>query len=109
MTTIPNSTTPETLRDAGQATDKGGFTKAGRAYQKHGSRNPSRWGAPTGKPEAVNEMGQRHLDQIIDAPDTQWTTRHHARFGDILEGRLADGRGARWSIDGQTFYGFLEE
>lgn len=109
MNTVPNSITPETLRAAGEVVDRSSFTKAGRAYQKHGSRRPSRWGSPVGNSEVINEIGQQHLDQIINSPDTQWTIRHHARFGEILEGRLPDGRGVRWSADGRTFHGFLED
>ena len=108
-----------TLSDAGRALDKGavkkkdgtiiGFTRAGRAIQKHGSRSPEVWGDPAGKsPTELNASGQAVVDQIANSPDTVWTARHHTRFGDVLEGKLPDGRGARWSGDGKKFHGFLE-
>jgi hypothetical protein len=53
------------------------------------------------------QEGQSQLDEIINSPDTSWETRHHARFGDIIEGKLPDGRAARWSSDG-NFIGFIE-
>lgn len=96
------------LSGAGQAPDTGAFTRAGRAFQKHGSRNPNTWGKPKGSPADMNSTGQGILDNIINSPDTSWQTRHHARFGDVVEGRLPDGRGARWSGDGRNFHGFLE-
>ena len=97
-----------TLLEAGQVMDRNGFTKAGRAWQKHGSRNPAKWGFPQGPPEVINQAGQQQLQQIITLTESEWIVRHHARFGNILEGRLLDGRGARWSADGQTFIGFIE-
>jgi len=100
--------TTETLARAGEVPDRGGFSRAGRAYQKHGSRNPTRWGQPRGNPSAMNGRGQAILDEIVNSPDTQWTARHHAMHGDIIEGRLPDGRGARWSADGNNFFGFIE-
>jgi len=33
---------------------------------------------------------------------------YHARFGYILEYKLPDGRGVRFTIDGKKFIGFIE-
>jgi hypothetical protein len=96
------------LSTAGQTLDRNGLTQAGRAFQKHGSRNPGLWGQPRGNVSALNVAGQAHLDEIVNSSDTVWVTRHHAMYGGILEGRLPDGRGARWSADGSHFYGFLD-
>jgi hypothetical protein len=96
------------LSRVGQALDRNRLTRAGRAFQKHGSRNPGLWGQPTGSANDLNVMGQTHLDEIVNSSDTVWTSRHHAMYGDILEGHLPDGRGARWSADGSYFFGFLD-
>jgi hypothetical protein len=96
-----------TLSDAGKELDRGGYTQAGRSYQKHASRDPGKWGPPKGNTDVINQEGQSQLDEIINSPDTSWETRHHARFGDIIEGKLPDGRAARWSTNG-IFIGFIE-
>jgi hypothetical protein len=95
------------LSDAGKELDRGGYTQAGRSYHKHASRDPGKWGSPRGNAGAINQKGQLQLDEIISSPNTSWETRHHAKFGDIIEGKLPDGRAARWSTNG-NFIGFIE-
>ena len=46
------------------------------------------------------------LDKIVT--NSKPRIRHHARFGDILEYRLLDGKGARFSTDDKKFIGFIE-
>lgn len=102
---------PSTLKlsTAGQAPDRNGLTSAGRAFQKHGSRNPGIWGKPEGTFQNMNKKGQQILDQIINSSTTKWTTPTRLRYGGkVVEGRLPDGRGGRWSGDGSIFHGFLE-
>lgn len=93
----------DVLSKAGQEPDKGDLTRAGREFYKHGKRYPEVWGLPEGNAETLNNCGQERLDSIISSPDTQWNTRHHARFGYVVEGQLPDRRGARWSADGRKF------
>jgi hypothetical protein len=103
--TIPDR---ETLSQAGGEAYKNNLTRAGHEFQKHGNRSSGVWETPKGNTEQLNADGQRTLDGIIDSPDAEWQTRHHARFGDIVEARTQDGRGARWSSDGQRFHCFLD-
>src|SRR5690606_27903998 len=53
------------LSKAGQALDRGGLTKAGRALEKHGSRPGSVFGKATGNVSAKNAQGQAALDDIL--------------------------------------------
>lgn len=98
----------ETLSKAGEEPHRNGLTRAGHAFQKHGDRSSGIWEKPKGNPEQLNKTGQRTLDGFINAPDAQWTARHHKRFGNIVESRQPDGRGARWSADGKHLHGFLD-
>ena len=97
------------LAEAGKVPSKGGFTEAGRAFQKHADRvGGELWGKVQGTPAEINAKGQSILETIVNSEDTQWSTRYHARFGDILEGYLPDGRGARWSLNPVVkFIGFI--
>lgn len=104
-----NGNIPEAavLAKAGEEPDKGDLTRAGRAFQKHGDRSKM-WDKPKGNPEALNKTGQEKLEDIIHSPDARWQTRHHFRVGNVIEARLPDGRGARWSDNGQKLEGFLD-
>lgn len=100
---------PENLSELGKEVDRNGFTKAGRAIQKH--QSTSRPGSGTfpqikGRPESYNKAGQEALEGILKDPSAVSSSRHHARLGDITEIRLPDGSGARFGNDG--FMGFLE-
>ena len=86
------------LSNAGKETDRGGLTKAGRAFQKHASRSDL-WGRIQGDANVLNQTGQDVLDDIITHPSTTWESRSTGRFGPVLEARLPDGRGARWGLD----------
>lgn len=82
----------------------GKFTVAGRALQKHGSREGSAFPAVKGNPSQINEQGQQVLDGIIKSTDT--SLKEGNRFGgfDVFS---SDGRGTRFDQDG-NFRGFLE-
>jgi filamentous hemagglutinin len=86
------------------AAKSGNFTVAGRALQKHGSREGSAYPAAKGTPAQINEQGQKILDGIIKAPGA--SVKEGNRFGgfDVI---APDGRGARFDPQG-NFRGFLE-
>lgn len=86
------------------AAKSGNFTVAGRALQKHGSRDGSAYPSAKGTPAQINEQGQKILDGIINAPNA--SVKEGNRFGgfDVI---VPDGRGARFDPQG-NFRGFLE-
>ncbi|WP_350305032.1 two-partner secretion domain-containing protein [Photorhabdus viridis] len=86
------------------AAKAGNFTVAGRALQKHGSREGSAFPVAKGNPEKVNQQGQKILEEIIKTPGAK--VQQGNRFGgfDIV---APDGRGARFDPQG-NFRGFLE-
>ncbi|MFA5306768.1 MAG: hypothetical protein WC365_04940 [Candidatus Babeliales bacterium] len=96
------------LLKAGNTLDRGGLTAAGRALQKHGSRQGSVFPKATGNTKAINTQGETILKEILTNPNTAPVIRHHARFGDILEYKTSEGKGARFSSNGETFIGFIE-
>lgn len=53
-------------------------------------------------------QGEAVLKSIIKHPNATTVTRHHARFGKVMEIKIPNGQGARFSADGKTFYGFIE-
>ena len=50
----------------------------------------------------------RYLNKILNDHKATFTIRNTKAYGDVLDVRMADGMGARWSADGKTFIGFLE-
>lgn len=96
------------LLSAGAKIDRGELTKVGRALQKHSSRPGSSFPGVTGNPAQLNSQGQKILKEIISNPSAKYTTRHHARFGKVLEVRLPSGKGARFSANAKKFIGFIE-
>jgi RHS repeat-associated protein len=96
------------LIKAATAPSKGGLTAVGRALQKHGSRPGSLFPKVTGNTASINAQGETMLKTIINNPSVTTVTRHHARFGNIMEIKVPNGQGARFSADGKTFYGFIE-
>lgn len=98
----------DTLLETGAKTDPavkaGNLTVAGRALQKHGSREGSAFPVAKGNPAQMNEQGQKILDGIVKAPGA--TVQEGNRFGgfDVI---APDGRGARFDPQG-NFRGFLE-
>ncbi len=86
------------------AAKAGNLTVAGRALQKHGSREGSAFPVAKGNPEQINQQGQKILDGIIKTPGAK--VQEGNRFGgfDVI---APDGRGARFDTQG-NFRGFLE-
>ncbi len=97
-----------TLLKAASEPSKGKLTAVGRALQKHGSRQGSKYPSVKGNPEAINRQGMEVLRNILENPYVGRTSRHHARFGHILEYKIPGGQGARFSKDGKNLIGFIE-
>ena len=97
----------DALSDAGQAADRGGLTRAGRALAKHGGRRGSAFPNPSGSADAINEAGQNALDDILTDPASSITSRFHGRFGNITEVTRVGAGGARFGPAGELL-GFLE-
>ncbi len=110
--TITRAAVTEELIDkllkAGNMFDKGDLTAAGRALQKHGSRTDSVFPKATGNATIINAQGETVLKDILSHPSAIPVIRHHARFGDILEYKIPEGRGVRFSSDSKIFIGFIE-
>ena len=92
---------------AADAPDRNGFTFAGRALQKHGSRPGSAFPALGGNPATLNAAGRQIVDQILSDPGAVMRTGSNARVGDYVDIIASDGRGIRYRTDG-SFVGFLE-
>ncbi|OWW23528.1 hypothetical protein B4Q04_20235 [Zobellia sp. OII3] len=99
---------PKNLLKVATILDKGGLTKIGRALQKHASRPGSKFPSVTGNVSNINAQGEKVLNSILTNPSSTTTVRHHGRFGEILEIKAPNGQGARFSKDGNTFIGLIE-
>nr|WP_237181975.1 hemagglutinin repeat-containing protein [Paraburkholderia tropica] len=99
------------LSDAGKVPDpsdkSGELSGAGRALQKHGGRDGSAFPSAKGNPTAINEQGQKIIDDILNDPGSTVIHRNTGRFGDVIDVTAPDGRGLRYSADGK-FITFLE-
>ena len=73
----------DVISQTGTKTDSavkaGNFTVAGRALQKHGSREGSVFPVAKGTPAQMNEQGQKILDGIVKTPGA--TVKEGNRFG----------------------------
>jgi hypothetical protein len=108
LATSSSTNSSSTLMNSATQMSKGGLTKVGRALQKHGSRSGSIYPKATGNAAAMNEQGRNVLQNILSHPNATTVTRHHGRFGNIMEIKIPGGQGARFSADGKSFIGFLE-
>jgi hypothetical protein len=94
----------------------GGWTRAGRAFQKHGYRpTGSVYPRVTGPPAHYNAIAQRIVEAIVDDPGRAFRQRLKVRVGyarPFLEVIAADGRslGYRWEpmLHRYVFEGFRE-
>ena len=96
---------------SGTIVDKGDLTKAGRSLQKHGARIDSAFPKPTGNTAEINFQGQKILEEILNHPEKSVYVRSDAssRMGhEVIDVRLPDGRGARFTKDGKEMICFLE-
>ncbi|CAM9606116.1 unnamed protein product, partial [Ascophyllum nodosum] len=82
----------------------------GRALCKHAIRRKDEWwGTPDGTEEDKNERARKIVLHILAT--ATWVNIHAFGGGgqdSVLEVRQAQGYGARWSVDGAVFRGFLE-
>lgn len=111
-------TSYQQLSDAATQPDRNGLTQAGRALQKHANRpgGATTWGvdnatsAQLNTPSYLNPAGQDIVDDIVTGPNTSWSSYSSAKYGgQIIEGRLPSGLGARWIITGTLdFMGLLD-
>ncbi|HBU83998.1 MAG TPA: WXG100 family type VII secretion target [Paenibacillus sp.] len=97
----------DTVISSAAAPKKGGETIVGHALQKHAGRNPEIWGRVRGGPEQINQVAQKHLQDILDAPG-EFKKITNNRGITFLEKNLPDGRGARLNQDG-SFKGFIDQ
>jgi len=100
-----------TLKNSATKPGVGGVSPVGRAFQKHAG-NPKRAGTfvgqVSGNAQRNTELGAKYLNDILNNPNSTFTVRNTKAFGEVLDVRLPDGTGARWTADGKTFIGFLE-
>jgi hypothetical protein len=92
---------------AGQMDKGGALTKAGRALQKHAVRPGSAFPLPKGNEGVFNSQGQQIVDDILNNPASTFTKRSTGRFGEVIDVIAPDGRGIRYTSNGE-FVGFLE-
>ncbi len=104
--TLSATTQEAMVAAATRATDRTGSSLAGAALQSHRGR-PGSWLADIGGTTNASRTAaaQSELQAILQngAARQRWT----GDFGEVVEVRLADGRGARFGVDG-TFIGWLE-
>jgi len=99
--------TIQELSSAAAVPAKAGLTVAARAMQKHGSRPSSVYPVARGKPSDINRQAQAIVDSILMNPNSSTVTRHHARFGSIIDITSPSGAGLRYDGAG-NFRHFLE-
>jgi filamentous hemagglutinin len=96
---------------AARVPDKNGFTRGGRALQKHANRAGSPWQPflPNGalNPANYNAHADELIMDILTDPNTTSRTRPSGYYGNIEEYITPDGRGLRFDING-NFIGFLD-
>ncbi|PZV89404.1 intein C-terminal splicing region/intein N-terminal splicing region [Micromonospora phaseoli] len=99
---------------SGATLQRGGYSVAGRALQKHADRaeTGSNWSRPAGRenPQGWNSAGQDMLDDSLTNPDSVVHLgygRVGGQWQDALDVRLPGGRGARFDLNG-NFSGFLD-
>jgi hypothetical protein len=96
------------LLQAGQAFDRGGFTRAGRALMKHGYREGSVFPKPVGNPAQVNAHGQQVLEMFLNHPERTVKCWKHKGLGPIMDVEVPGLGGVRFSGDGEKMIGFLQ-
>ncbi|WP_085832445.1 hypothetical protein [Clostridium merdae] len=109
---LPSGITREGLTKVAGAPGKGGVTPIGRAFQKHAGnaqRAGTFTGEVTGNVAKNTEQGINYLNQVLDNPNSTAAVRNTKAYGDVLDVRMPDGTGVRYSADGKSFIGFLEK
>ncbi len=93
------------LAESGAIPDRGSMTRAGREFQKHGSRIPDPKYPKAGQypsskglsREAMDSEGMRILEEIINSPN-KWFKKNNLGGFDIIDSLT--GRGARFNSKG---------
>ncbi|MGE3966580.1 MAG: RHS repeat domain-containing protein, partial [Planctomycetota bacterium] len=88
------------LSAAGRVPDKGGFTRAGRAYQKHMDRGE----LPEVPGKQLDQAGQDLLDDILTNPETKVHPVTSGRAAGGTRFIRPDGVGATFGADGSLAY-----
>ncbi|MBU3131878.1 hypothetical protein KPL40_05385 [Clostridium gasigenes] len=63
----------------------------------------------TGNPTKNTNQAKEYLNEILNSDYATRTIRNNKAYGEVLDVRLPDGMGARWSDAGKKFIGFLEK
>ncbi|CAH1794071.1 unnamed protein product [Owenia fusiformis] len=103
----PRSLLEQTFQDKHK--ENVGLTVGARALAKHGHRDMSAtwWGLSTGNEAAKNQHAYRKMTEILD--NATWINIHQLPHDiHIIECRMCEGYGVRWTKDGSSFRGFLE-
>jgi RHS repeat-associated protein len=99
---------PQFISRAAAATDRNGFTFAGRALQKHGNRSDSIYPRLSGHPSIFNQAAQEIVEQVLNNPYSMWTIKYTKNFGWVIDIQAPNNYGLRFSIDQGQFIMFLE-
>ena len=79
-----------------------------RAWCKHANRSEDNfWGNVKGNDDYKNRIAELILQKLF-TQYTWWNVFEHYKHGVVYEIRVPSGHGARWSVDGTVFIGFLE-
>lgn len=88
----------------------GNTTAVGRAFQKHTVREGTAFvGEITGNATKNTDQALYYLKTILDHPESSFVVKSTKAYGEVLDVRLPNGMGARWSSDRTKFIGFLEK
>lgn len=96
------------MSHAGTFHDRGRFSQAGRAFEKHGQRIDTVFPRPKGTIHQKNMEGQKILDEILNHPNKKIVKEPHLNFGEVLDIWHPKGYGVRFTKDGKKMIGFLE-
>lgn len=84
------------------------LTVAARSWSKHAFRcEENYWPQVKGSPDSINEEAVKIVEKLLENK-TWWNVFGHFKHNIVYEIRDKTGHGARWSIDGKQFIGFVE-
>lgn len=95
------------FRKAGNAIDREGLTRTGRALAKHGGREGSIFPKPLGNPNQINAQAEKILERILNHPDKRISLNIDRRFGEVVDIFAPEIGGLRYNT-AQELIGFLE-
>jgi hypothetical protein len=98
----------EILLEASKEKYNNKLTVAARSWSKHAFKCESNyWPQIRGNPDTINDKTMEIIENLLDNK-TWWNVFGHFKHDFVYEIRDKTGHGARWSIDGNTFIGFVE-